>query len=329
MAESTLSYDYTRLRREIGRTLRYGRDPAAWTGTRAYQSSDVDDCISGGLARFYGDYDWQFLKPVLEIPLYAAYSTGTVTVVAGVVTLVGGSFPTWAAAGEFVVDGTAYSIATRDSNTQLTLTDTGVAAAALSTYQLIQTSYQLPDDFGGFASPHLAYRPGEDVSFLKVELMAPDQIPLLRYIDDVTDRPLRAAVIPRTRGTSAIGDRFDLLLWPPPSSAGRLLGRYRVLPNMLTGTAALTYPYGGPLHGPTIAEVCMAEAARRFNSNDDGRHEALYTQRFLPQSIRRDAEAYAPKSLGFDRGAGPLDFNSEAFAAAMLPYGLPDPLFDD
>ena len=66
----------------------------------------------------------------------SGYSTGTVTVTAGVVTLSGGTWPAAAASGYLVVNGLQYVVSTRDNDTQLTLTDVSVTAAAGSIYQL-------------------------------------------------------------------------------------------------------------------------------------------------------------------------------------------------
>lgn len=321
MAESTLSYDYDRLRREIGRDIGYGRDPSAWIGGRAYRATDVSDAISAGLTRFYSDHSWQFLKPVIEFSLNAPYSTGTIAVSAGVVTLTGGTFPTWAASGELVVEE-SYSVAVRNGNTQLTLSDTTVNIDSGTSYSLVQTSYPLPDDFDGFESEFLVYRSANDSSRQKIKIIHLDAIRDLAQYFDYTNFVTRVAVAPRVRGTSAIGDRMDLRIWPSPSAAGRLIGRYRIKPDMLTGTNKLKYPYGGPQHGPTIEAICKHEASRRFDRTYDGRYLDEYLKVLLPKSMKRDADAYAPKSLGFDLGCG-RTYTTEEVTAMTVPYGVP------
>ncbi len=61
-------------------------------------------------------------KSVLTIdwPI-SPYTTGTIEVVDGVVTLSGGTFPSWGSAGILTIGGFAYTVDTRDSDTQLTL----------------------------------------------------------------------------------------------------------------------------------------------------------------------------------------------------------------
>lgn len=70
------------------------------------------------------------------------YSTSTITIVDGVVTLstappyASAEFPSWAADGDLIVGGQLYSVNTRDSITQLTLDDLTVDVAAGTSYSL-------------------------------------------------------------------------------------------------------------------------------------------------------------------------------------------------
>ncbi len=83
----------------------------------------------------------------------STYYTGTVTIASGVVTLSSGTFPSWAGtastgASALNVAGTLYSVAQRDSGTQLTLTDTSVTVGSASAYVLMQsTTNTLSDAF--------------------------------------------------------------------------------------------------------------------------------------------------------------------------------------
>jgi hypothetical protein len=53
----------------------------------------------------------------------ASYTTGTLSSSGATVTLSGGTWPTWAAGGTIVCDGQTRTIATRDSDTQVTVTE--------------------------------------------------------------------------------------------------------------------------------------------------------------------------------------------------------------
>ncbi len=65
-----------------------------------------------------------------------AYSTGTVAIVGGRVTLTGGTWPSWAADADLTVNGVRYTVKTRDSGTQLTLDNASVSAPAGAIYRL-------------------------------------------------------------------------------------------------------------------------------------------------------------------------------------------------
>lgn len=68
------------------------------------------------------------------------YSTGTVTIAAGVATLAGGTWPSWAANGTLQLNSNFYTVNTRDSNTQITLDNTGVTAVAGTNYTLFDVA---------------------------------------------------------------------------------------------------------------------------------------------------------------------------------------------
>lgn len=65
-------------------------------------------------------------------PTSTGYSTGMIAIVDGVVTLTGGTWPSWAADGYLNFNGTPLEVATRDSSTQLTLVDTTIDLALSS-----------------------------------------------------------------------------------------------------------------------------------------------------------------------------------------------------
>lgn len=68
------------------------------------------------------------------------YHAGTVAIASGVVTLTSGVFPSWAASGAININGTPYDVNTRNSNTQVTLTDTSVSVGSGANYTLLQTT---------------------------------------------------------------------------------------------------------------------------------------------------------------------------------------------
>lgn len=74
MAESSLSLGYPELLRAVGRFLGYGADSSGWD---ADQLSEVEDHINAGLRRFYGAYQWSFLRPTYDLATVAAQAAYT------------------------------------------------------------------------------------------------------------------------------------------------------------------------------------------------------------------------------------------------------------
>jgi hypothetical protein len=66
----------------------------------------------------------------------ASYATGTVSVTTGTVTLVGGTWPSWAAEGTFTVGGVSYAVASRTSDSIIVLNNTTITGLSGETYSL-------------------------------------------------------------------------------------------------------------------------------------------------------------------------------------------------
>lgn len=95
---------------------------------------------------------WNYLKRRTQLNMTAPYSTGTVAYNAttGILTLSGGTFPTWVTSGELLINRNVYIAHTRTDSTHVVLqADRRPAAdlAAGTSYQLVKTSYLLPVDF--------------------------------------------------------------------------------------------------------------------------------------------------------------------------------------
>jgi hypothetical protein len=316
MAESTLTLDFTRLRRSIAREIGLSRTSSDWTSD---ETQDINDILADGLNRFYAAYDWSFLQSTIEIPLYAPYSTGTVAVTSGVVTGTGTTFPSWSDSADLVTD-VSREISVYTSGTALTLADTTYTVASGTTYSIVQSGYTLPDNFGHFIGRVLFYRPG-DTYRKQMELTHIERIRSLRWAGTtLTDYPYLGAVVPKfTSTTQTAGQRFRLVMWPPPRAASRVVGRYRIQPDVMSSTNV--YSYGGMLHGRTIALACLCEA-QLFNEHTNGAHEERY-QMALEDSIRRDKDTSTPPTLGYEVGSGPV-VNDDYWSNGVAPLpGLP------
>jgi len=291
----------------IGGPLTHETHP--WTDD---ELTDLRDYINSGLSQFYtpvpmpGEkfaHYWSFLRPTRDLTTTLPYSTGTVGIVNGVVTLTAGTWPTWAASGELVVLGVTYTVNTRDSGAQLTLDDLTVNVTAGATFQLVQAAYELPDDWGGRDS-EFTYRPGASVLYGPVHIVGEEQIRILRQQGDWTGRPQCAAIRPKPLETSTgEGQRWEWLPYPMSDGAYPLTYRYRVIPNELSATNP--YPYGGQNHRETILESCLAAAEHRHHEGVTRHHQERF-QALLIASVSFDRQQNTPHTVGFntDRSDG-------------------------
>ncbi len=299
MTESTLSVSLTELREEVVLHLTGGRD---YGKQSTEQKRTIDALIRNGYRMFLNPmkangepHEWSFLKPQYTLETEAAYSTGTITVVNGVVTLASGTFPSWAAAGVITFGGLTYTVNTRNSGTQLTLDNTEIDAAAGTTYILDQRDYTLPDDFGGFDG-ELVYD-SSNSPYISVKLVAADQINKLRNAYPMQAAPPQyAAVIPSSPTTfGTTGTRHVLMFYPAPDAEYLFRSRYTVLPNELTET--YPYPYGGQSHARTVLNACLA-AAEMFSEGSEGIHTKQFRES-MQVSIQADAGRFRPEYFGY------------------------------
>ena len=268
------------------------------SGFSADQTDDIEDCIHDGLHDVYTAHQWSFFRPIQDISTTAPYATGTVTIAAGVVTLAGGTFPSWAADGFLKVSTSYYSVASRDGDTQLTLDDTSVAVAAASAFQLGRPEVPLPAEFEAIASDSdLAYYP--DQNDLYPPLQQRYDLRSMQQGNPYFDRPssysIRTAEFDPT-----VGSRKQLVFYPTPDAAYVLRVPMILRPTMIDSTNQ--YPVGGETLAQVILEACLAAAERNYDE-ENKRHTERF-QQLLPLAIRADLEKSTPTSLGPDMPKG-------------------------
>lgn len=129
----------------------FGLEPAL-TVTQAYPYvNETGDVVS--IAKFQEAADYSHKHSMLdwEPEILDNYSTGTVEVASGVVTLTGGSFPEYGTnpvySRRFYLGSTIYDVAIRDSSTQLTLVNTSVNASAGTAYKFAGWDYRETDPY--------------------------------------------------------------------------------------------------------------------------------------------------------------------------------------
>lgn len=299
----SLALSYDELARSIGREIDASRDSADWD---AVQTQDIQDIIADGLRQVYwppvlpGDstpHEWSFLKPKQgELTLHPAYSTGTVSISLGVVTLTGGAFPSWAAEGEMWINGGKYDVVTRDSDTQVTLSDLTLNVSAGASYTLTQLYYALPADFGGMVQ-------GQEFSFRRDQqqyqwpphpkLVSEAMVDRHDQWPHRTGSPELCCLLPKT--TTSTDTRWEVRFYPLPDKEYDLVYRYQINPPLLNGTSYVHH-YGGPSVSQAVLASCLDKAMRFLYSSDE------YYQRFLSvltAAVQRDRNVYRHESLGF------------------------------
>jgi hypothetical protein len=233
VAASTLTLTRDDLRKAVGNLLGLGIDITSWDSEFATR---VDMVVDIGCRWVYepelipGDAEvhvWSFMQPkLLSFSLNQPYATGTCTVSSGVVTGDGTVFPSWAADGEFVVGSISYAVASRDSDTQLTLEDTTVSAAAGSSYTLQQVDYTLPDLFGGFHGDLYLNQTNTSLGYILERASKEELLQLQKSgIADFASQPARYAVFAKDQTGARGSEVADYGV----AASGRGLHNHRVL----------------------------------------------------------------------------------------------------
>jgi hypothetical protein len=256
------------------------------SGFSADQTTDIEECIRDGLHDVYAAHST------------APYTTGTITVASGVVTLSGGTFPSWAAVGVLKLSNEYYDVNTRDGDTQITLEDTSVAQATAASYELGRPEYDLPTGFEAIEGD-LTYEPGQSDFYPPVRQKHDGEIRRLRQDDPYHDRPVHYGI--RTvEFDPTVGSRRRLSLYPTPDAAYVFKARMKLRSTMIDETNQ--YPIGAEMLSQVIVEACLAAAERNYDE-EEGRHTKRFME-LLPLAIAADQEVTSPTSLGPDAPRG-------------------------
>lgn len=281
------------------------------TGFSSDQQSDIGDCLNDGLRRLYAAHNWSFLRPLADVTTTAPYATGTVTIASGVVTLTGGTFPSWAASGVLKVSNRYYSVASRGSNTQITLDDTTVTVASAASFQLARPEIALDATFDSVSNDSdLTYYPSAESWYPPVKWRHDATIRHLEGTNPEFDRPVFYSVRTVTFDPT-IGSRKVLALYPAPDKVYTLRVPMILRPVLLD--AVNLYPIGGEVLAQVMLEACLAAAEHSFEEREHV-HEKRYME-LIGLAIREDQERSSPTSLGSDnprserRQFGVLDYS--------------------
>lgn len=288
---------YATLKERVGHYL-FGAEVG--TSFASDQLTRINYCIQDGMRRVYAAHEWSFFKPLADISTTAPYATGTVTIASGVVTLSGGSFPSWAAEGIFMVDSKYYSVASRNSSTQITLDDLSVSVASASAYKLARPSVPMDVAFDSIAGDSdLVYYPSPDQWYPSVAQRHDALIRKLEAENPEFSRPCYYSV--RTdRFDPAVGSRKSLAFYPAPDAA--YIMRVPMILRPIDINDANPYPVGGEMLSQVFLEACLAAAEHNYEER-----EHVHEKRFLELiglAIRNDQDRSSPTSLGQDAPSG-------------------------
>jgi len=300
--ESTLSSQYSDLQKAIGHSYGIGMDTDNWTEN---QTSIVDMIIKKGLRQFYfpprvyegeAPHEWGFLKPTVTLDTVGSYSTGTIAITNGetTVTLSDGTWPSWAYThGTLVVDNTEYSIASRDSDTELTLSSAwSEDTITEDDYTLRHNgNYDLPDDYGGIEG-NMTFEPSEFKPGIRI--VGEGRIRSLRSGQTTRQYPRYAAIRPKTTDGTG-GQRFEVLFFPIPNDAYALSYKKLILASALT--AVTKYPYGGAMHAETIEASCLAALELQEDEQRGPKYQHFMER--LAASIQIDKKSNSADYFGY------------------------------
>lgn len=156
------------------------------------------------------------------------------------------------------------------------------------------STYTLPDDFGGMDSERMAFAAADGV-YSSVMIVPETNIRLWQQSTG-SGTPEYAAIRPKAGTGGTNGQRFEILLYPPPGAIYTLSYRYKAHPSKIT--AGSPYPLGGMEHGETILACILAAGELQLN-DEKGIHFQEMLER-LNASVGYDTENFAPPYLGYN-----------------------------
>ena len=298
---------YEWLQQELGMVASIGPNPQAWSQDEIRM---INSLIQRGVRKFYAAPDlevhahrWKFLVSETTITTNAPYSTGTVTIVAGVATLAAGTYPSWAASAVMILSGVEYSVSVRGSGTEVTLDDTSVAADAGSTYSLYQRDYDLPTNFQAIQGP-MTYPTGS-AEWYQIPIMSGTQLRTWRSRVTSSGYPREAAVFTKPQVATS-GTLHQISFLPNPDASYVISYDYKLMPvDITTGD----YPYGGEQHADCILAACKSCYNPEFSSE---------FAVLLKAAIALDSSDLSAETLGMNTDNSEYRFDNDGGVGSRL-----------
>ena len=306
---TSLAINLDQWRGEIGRYFGFGRTYSSMTTS---QKNDIDAVIDRGMRQFYAPpvlkdgsaHIWSFMRPVMNITVHAAYSTGTLTDVDSTpnatATFSGTVLPTWIANGviEYTHPTTGVNtilhIHARTGDTTCEVEDAVVAdefSGGSSEYVITDGIYALPTSFGGVEgdvtlAAESGYMPVRQVSDPQIREMFLNSAIQTGVPTHFCVRPWRDPGIDRIGNRGHIGQytRYEMVFFPRPDTTYQMSFRYLFMfPGIadLTGGGETTtdlHPPGIAYHHETILASCLA-VAEEYADSPNGQYKEYFRNR--------------------------------------------------
>jgi hypothetical protein len=238
-----------------------------------------------------------------DVGTATAYTVVTQEVTSAIAIVAGGVWPDWTELhGSIVIDTTEYAITTRDSDTELTLTNAFAAADYIEGDDYVLNhdgNYDLPDGFAGIVDRLVIESQNHEspIAIVGEGVIRNSRQQNPQNVDSGSrTQPYYAAIRPKVQETTT-GQRFEIMFYPIMSTALTISYAMRLLPEMLVDTS-IEYPYGGATHADTILASCLAAAEVQIQ---DG-HGPLWVayKEALTASITSDNAMNSVQNFGYN-----------------------------
>ena len=309
MAEATLSLTLTDLNNEVCDYFLWGE--GVYSAASSPEQNRCDRIVKRGLSQFLMPaplkdestaHRWSFLTPTTTITTFPAFSESatavdvydsgnnetkvTMTATTFLSTHVGQVMT-------FAATGNTYVIKTYTSTTIIELVGDASGESDTDTITIDNDDLLLPDDFGGIEG-FVTFASAEGRPPIQVRSEA--DVRRMRQESTSAARPKMVAVRPKKTLDTAIGARWEMMLWPAPDTAYTLGYRYaRLLDVLATGT---DFFWAGAAHRETIITSCLSIAEQRAEGFRFYHHDRF--REALAASISYDRRNH-PATSGYNR----------------------------
>lgn len=268
-------------------------------------------CVRAAYSGIAAACNWSYFTSVGRIVTSAPYTTGTVTYdhTGGsserLLTLSGGTWPSWAASGVVLISNVIYDVDRRLSDTTLQLSSISNPGADISTasgFTIFRDTYTLPADWRASSTLRDGAR-----AFPALQFVTPEEWRSYFITQEYTNFPraFTTTADPETTGRHAVR------MYPPPDAAYNLDHVYRRLPvpvrteEYATGTTSRTSGSRTVTGSGTAWTSAMAGAVIRFSSTSESPTAIEGDNAFVEEGIVESVE-----------GAGSLTLKESASTTA-------------